>query len=115
MRKLNTQDVFKTFRLITKSTLKNELQKLIDDVAKHGVESVEKLGINGILTALASLSDEKTEKMFYEILSGPFGISAKQVSELDIEVMAKMLKELYEENNLKSFFTALSGLMNKKS
>jgi len=114
MRKLNTPDVFKAFRVITKSSLKDELQKVIEDLAKNGFDTVEKVGIEGILATIGCLSDEKTEKMFYEVLAGPFEMTAKQVAELDIETMGQMLTELYKENNLKSFFTALSGLMNKK-
>lgn len=115
MRKLNTQDVFKAFRLVTKSNLKAEITKLIEEIADKGYESIEKLGITGLLTALETLTDEKCEKMLYELLAGPYEMSAKDVANLDLDKQIEMLTTLYEENNLRNFFTLLSNLLKKRS
>lgn len=114
MKKLNTQDVFKAFRLVTKSGLKDKLTGLILDINKNGIESIEKTGIMGALTTLEVLTDAETEHLFYEWLSSPYELTAKEVAELDLETQLTMLERLYVENNLKSFFSALSGLMSKK-
>jgi len=115
MRKLNTEDVFKAFRLVTKSSLKAELQKIIEDVAVHGTKSVEKLGITGMLTAVETLTEEQCEHLFYELLSGPYEMNPEEVGKLDIDEQISKLQELYEVSNLKSFFTVLSNLLKKKS
>lgn len=115
MRKLNTPDVFKAFRLLTKSGLKDKLQGIIDDVAKNGFKSIEDVGITGLMAAIETLTDEKCERLFYELLSGPYELTPQEVAELDLENQIEMLTKLYEENNLKSFFSALSGLMKTKS
>jgi len=115
MRKINTQDVFKAFRLITKSGLKDELTKMVEDIATKGYESVEKVGLNSFMTILETLTDEKSEKLFYDLLSGIYEMTPQEVANLDPNAQIENLTTLYKENNLKGFFIALQGLLNKKS
>lgn len=115
MRKLNTTDVFKAFRLITKSGLKDKLNAYIDQLAKGEIESLETVGFSGFMTILEALTDEKCEKLFYEFLSNPYEMKPSEVASLELDKQMELLKQLYEENNLKSFFIALSGLMKTKS
>lgn len=113
MRKLKSTDIFKALRLVQASELKEELKPLIKKFAA-GESEIEDIGFEGILTIISVFSEPKSEKSFYEFLSGPFEMTPEEVANLDIDELINKLEKLKEENNLKAFFTYLQGLITTK-
>lgn len=113
MRKVVTTDVFSALRLVQKSGLKEQLVPLIEKLAKDP-ESIERSGILGILTLIEVFADNKCERLIYEWLAGPCECTPKEVANWDLDELSKNLTLLAEGNNLRNFFTSLSGLISTK-
>ena len=112
MRKLQTSDVFNAMRLIKKAELKEGIKPYLQ-MASSGDLSVEDVGIEGILGLIEIMSESKSERAIYEILSGPFEMTADDVATLELDKLIESLGALAKENNLKVFFKSLSGLIGK--
>lgn len=113
MRKIQTKDIFSAMRIVKKSGMKQQLIPLIEKAA--GAEDVAQIGIEGFLTVMEVLSENNAERAMYEVLAGPFEMTAREVETLELDELASMLGELGEQNNLRNFFKALSGLITSKS
>lgn len=114
MRKLQTSDVFAAMRVLKKSNIREELKGFIKKINESGIASVEDVGIDGILYTLEIFSENKCETALYEVLSGPFEVTAEDVGKMELEQLIENLQTLSKENNLKSFFTLLAGTMGLK-
>lgn len=112
MRKINTADVFEAMRLIQKSGLKDKLVPVIKNLS--GQEDLLDVGITGVLSMVEVFAESKCEKMIYEWLSGPLEVEANSIAEMDLGQLADSLEALGRDNDLKRFFTVLSGLISKK-
>lgn len=112
MRKINTKDIFNTMRIIKKSGMKQELIPLVQKAAEVGVDAI---GIEGVLTVIEVLSENNSEKAMYEVLAGPFEMTAEEVETMELDKFTEMLCELGEQNNIRNFIKALSGLITSKS
>lgn len=110
MRKLATKDVFKTMRLIDKLNLKEELAPHIKEWAQSG-RDVADVGIEGFLTIVEIASRKNTENAIYELLADVMGLTPSEVENLPINELARALEEIGRDNDLKSFFISLSGLI----
>lgn len=113
MRKLNTTDVFAALRVIRAANLRDELKPLLKRAA-DGNASIEDVGIDGIMSALEMLAEKKAERAIYEVLSGPLEISPDEVGALDILEFAQKIEQIAKENDLKSFFGYVSGILGKR-
>ena len=113
MRKIQTKDIFAAMRIVKKSGMKQQLIPLIEKAA--GAEDVAQIGIEGFLTVMEVLSENNAERAMYEVLAGPFELTAGEVETLELDELASMLAELGEQNNLRNFFKALWGLITSKS
>ena len=112
MRKINTADVFEAMRLIQKSGLKEKLVPVIKGLS--GQEDTIDVGITGILSVIEVFAESSCENMIYEWLAGPLEVEAKSIAAMDLGQLADSLETLGKENDLKRFFTVLSGLISKK-
>ena len=113
MRKLQTADVFNAMRMIKKANLKEEIKPYLM-MAASGEVNVEEVGIEGVLGLIETMSEQKIESAIYEVLAGPFEMTADEVAKMDLDKMIECLETLGKENNLKVFFKSLSGLIGKK-
>lgn len=113
MRKLKGSDLFNTLRLIKKAQMKDELLPVIKQLTSGGM-SAEDIGITGILTIIEILTEKKAEQGIWEMLAGPFEMKPEEVADLDLLDLAEKMEQLAKENDLKRFFTMLSGLMQTK-
>ena len=111
MRKIQTSDVFHAVRLIEKSGLKEELVPLIKDIATKGTDALDS-GILGILTALFSIA--RMEQPIYEWLAPITGRTPDEIAALALDELVQLLEELSDQNDLRAFFKAVSGLAAKK-
>lgn len=112
MRKLTTPDAFECIRIIKKANLKEEIKPYVKQAAS-GSLNVEDIGIEGMFGLLEIMTEKKAENALYEVLAGPFEMTVEEIKKLDINTMAQNLKQIEEENNLKSFFSFVSGLISK--
>lgn len=112
MRKLQTTDVFNAMRLIKKANLKEEIKPYLK-LAASGRISPEDIGIESILGLIETLSEQKSESAIYEVLAPPFEMTPEEVAKMEIEPFIEALQTLAKENNIKVFFTSLSGLIGK--
>ncbi|MCI8336975.1 MAG: hypothetical protein HFI72_07475 [Peptococcaceae bacterium] len=113
MRKLQTIDVFNALRVVKRAGIKEQLMPYIKELTKKE-KSIENLGIASVLTLVEILSEQKAEMAIYEVLSGPFEVSADDVAKMNLDVFTENLEVLSRENNLPAFFTALAGMITKK-
>ncbi len=105
MRNFNTSDIFQAARIIKKYDIK----EIIKPLAKMGEQKnvdIEDLGLEAVVTIL---SDEKSEKAFYEIVALPFEMDYKEIANIDIDVLLEKIEGL----NLLRFFK-LAGQLNLK-
>lgn len=112
MRKLQTSDVFSAMRLIKKANLKEELRPVLRRASTSNL-SVEDVGIEAIIDFMGIISEKNAEQAIYEVLAGPFEITAKEVETMPPMQLVNNLTELAKENDLKVFFQALFGMMSK--
>lgn len=113
MRKLQTSDVFAAMRAISKANLREEIKPILKQASAEGVK-VEDVGIEGMLGLIEIFSKKNSEQAIYDVLAGPFEMTAKEVEEMDILMLAENLETLGKENSLKRFFTLLAGLITKR-
>lgn len=122
MRKLNTADVFAVARVIRASGMRDQLLPIIQKAAeetkaaedKKAMDAVlSRIGINGFLTVLEALAEQKSEAAIYEVLAGPMECSSEDVEKMPLEDLLPMLRQIAEENRLKDFFGYVSGILGK--
>ncbi len=114
MRKINTRDVFAALRLVQKSGLKDKLTPVIKGIAEKGTAVVD-TGILGILSVIEVFSENRCEQMVCEWLAGPLETDAESIEEMDLGQLGDALEALGRENDIRRFFSVLSGLLTKKA
>lgn len=112
MRKLQTIDLFNALRLIKRADLKEELKPVLAKAA-NGEFTAQDMGIEAIIDFIGIMTEKKAEYAIYEVLSGPFEMTAEDVGAMDLTLFIDNLEVLAKENNLRTFFQALFGLMSK--
>lgn len=105
MRKLNTRDCFKMFRIIKQTGLKNEVQSLLAEA--KGQVNAQKFGIRVMFTLFDSMADPKVEEALYDLLND---VTGEDVSSKGIDELTGILKRIAEENNLTSFFKQAANI-----
>ena len=81
---------------------------------KDDGQDLESVGFEFLLTLAESISDEAIEKKIYTLYADIKGISADDVPLLGFAEIKSDIKELVDQNDLKSFFTSVSALMSKQ-
>jgi len=114
MRKLNFSDLFATARVVRASGMRPELKKIIKDFSVKGSFDIEDIGMDGLLTVLECLAERNAEEAIYIALSGPFEMTPDEVSSLSADELFDRFKQLSEDNDIKGFFTSLSGILGKR-
>lgn len=112
MKRLVTGDLFAAMRVIKESNAKEALIPVLKNLDKE--TDAEEVGVNVILTLIECASNVKAEGAIYSFLSSPFEMTKEEVATLPLGDLVAKLKELSEENDLVSFFNALSDLIISK-
>lgn len=110
MRKLQTRDLFNAMRLIEKAGIKEEIKPIIRRAQRKEADATE-IGMEVIIKISQILIREESEKAFYDFLSGPLEMEAREVEEMNLEELVGNLKKVAEGDNLKFFFTTLQNLI----
>jgi hypothetical protein len=113
MRKLKTIDVFAFARVLGSSGIREDVTAFIQKLALQGETDTERIGIETVLMIMEALAAKKCESAIYEALGPIFEMDPKQVGELPPAEFFAGLKEIAEENDLKSFFGSVSSLLGK--
>lgn len=114
MRKLNTSDIFAAFRVVKAAGIREELKPVLRKISE-GNTNLQDIGIEVILTLMEAAGGTKTEEAVNAFFAAPLEMTKDEFSNLGLEELIEKLKELAKENDLASFFNALSDLMNMKS
>ena len=114
MRKLNTSDVFAFARIVKASGMREELKKILKDVAASEKKNLEDVGMDTIMALLEALAEKKSEAAIYQLLAGPFEKTAEEVEKMELPELFENLRALSESNDLKVFFSYVSGIVGKK-
>lgn len=109
MRKLKTADIPALCRCVKRIGLKEQLRSIAQEA--NTAEDVWNQGFDIIWTIIDIATEKESEFAIYEFLAGPFEMTAKEVADLDLDVMMANLRQLAEENNLANFFKAAAGSM----
>lgn len=112
MRKLAIKDAFALARIIKKADIKAEIAEFANKVKeKDKADNAEAIGIEFVVTILSALSDKEVEQEFYSLFADIVGdMTAEQASLMSIPDVINKCKEIFKENDIKSFFTSLSAL-----
>ena len=109
MRKLKTSDIPSFCRCLKKLGIRDKIQDVAKDA--NSAKDVWDKGFDLIWGIFDLATEAEGEASLYEFLAGPFEMSAKEVADLDIEILLNNLKQLAEENNLTAFFKSAAKLM----
>jgi len=115
MRKLVTSDVFALARIIKASGMREQLTTFVKGLAAQDKPlEVESVGYEGILVMIEALAERKAEAAIYEALASIMETTPDSVKNLPPAEFVAALKEIGEENDIKSFFAYVSGILGKK-
>ena len=109
MRKLKTSDIPSFCRCLKKLGFKDKIQAIAKEA--DNAKDVWDKGFDMIWSIFDLATEAEGENALYEFFAGPFEMSAKEVADLDFEVLFDNLKQLAEENNLLGFFKSAAKLM----
>ncbi len=115
MRKLNTKDVFAFARIVKASGMRTELKAIIREISEREDWNVEDIGMESVLAILEALAEKKSETAICEMLAGPFEMTAEEVQNLELNDLLGYMRRMIEENDLRSFFSYVSGIAGRKS
>lgn len=114
LRKLNTSDVFKMIRIISKCRI-SEFKRcfLLGNIAKENKDE-KSVGLNVMIEIAGVIADNlpKCESEIYAFLSGISGICEKEIANLEPAETANMIYELVHKDEFTDFFTAVSKFFN---
>ena len=116
MRNLNGHDVFMGLRVLKKIGVKDELMELAQNMREGKVESQEKVGARLIFGVLANAGDEDAERAFFEFLSGPLELPAKDISAMDLLDLGDLIDQYIQEMDKErwsAFFRSLLASLKK--
>lgn len=111
MKKLALKHAFSLARIIKAADIRSEVVSFAAEI--HNGKKVDEVGMEFILTLIQAAANEGVEKKIYQLYADLKGVTPGEVEEYDFETVKADLKELIEENDLKSFFNSVSALMSK--
>lgn len=113
MRLLKSKDLFAAMRVIKTAKIREELKAIMSKAGEKGADPAD-VGMEAFLMIIEALSEKKAERCMYELIAGPAEMKPEEVENLPLDELMTIIKTIAEENDLKGFFTTLSGLMNSK-
>ncbi len=112
MRKLALKDAFALARIIKAANVKKEIIAFASDIRARGEEiNAEAVGMEFLATLVESCADKNVEQQLYALYADLKGTDIHTVAEYGFETVKADVKELVEQNDLKSFFQSASALM----
>lgn len=109
MRKLKTSDIPVLCRCVKRMGIKDKIQEIA--MSSDTMKDVYDKGFDLVWELFDIATEQAGESYIYEFLAGPFEMTPKEVSDLDLEVLMENLKQLVRENNLAAFFKFAAASM----
>lgn len=109
MRKLKTADIPVLCRCVKRLGMKDKIREIAQ--AADTVQDIWSFGFDFVWDLFDIATEKEGEKALYEFLAGPFEMTPKQVSELDLDVLMANIQQLVRENNLAGFFKFAAASM----
>jgi hypothetical protein len=109
MRKLKTADIPVLCRCVKRLGMKDKIREIAQ--AADTVQDIWSFGFDFVWDLFDIATEKEGEKALYEFLAGPFEMTPKQVSELDLDVLMANIQQLVQENNLAGFFKFAAASM----
>lgn len=114
MRKLITADVFALARVIKASGMREQLTTFVKGLAaKDEPLDTETVGYEGFLVMIEALAERKAEAAIYELIGSVAEMPPDEVKTLPPAEFFDLIKQIGEENDIKSFFAYVSGILGK--
>lgn len=112
MRNLQTRDVFAAVRLVKKINARDVLA----DMTKETEGKTQKeVGFDVIYELIMRCAEKGVEEAFYDFISGPLEVSAKEVATMDFKEMVEKLYEIADPEEWSDFFGKVRKLNQKKN
>lgn len=114
MRKINTEDAFKTSRLLKYSNIKNTLldcYEKANSLKKAKDKDIEKFGVSVALELIECLGEHRAEQEFYDLIGGICEKSADEIRTQELATTIEDIKMIIKENDMKSFFKLVSAMV----
>ncbi len=109
MRKLKTSDIPAFCRCLKKIGVKDQIQAISKEA--DSAKDMWDKGFDLIWGIFDLATEAEGENALYDFLAGPFEMSAKEVADLEFDILFNNLKQLADENNLTVFFGSAAKLM----
>lgn len=109
MRKLKTADIPVLCRCVKRLGMKDKIREIAQ--AADTVQDIWSFGFDFVWDLFDIATEKEGETALYEFLSGPFEMTPKEVSELDLDVLMDNVRQLVQENNLTGFFKFAAASM----
>lgn len=114
MRKLITSDVFAIARIVKASGMRENLTTFVKKLVAQDVPlDLETVGYESILVVIEALAERKAETAIYEAIASVMETTPDAVKNLPPAEFFAALKQIGEENDVKSFFGYVSGILTK--
>lgn len=110
MRLLKSKDLFAAMRVIKTAKIREELKTIMKKAGEKNADPAD-VGMEVFLMIIEALSEKKAERCLYELIAGPAEMKPEEVEELPLDELIIIIKTIAAENDLKGFFTTLSGLI----
>ena len=114
MRKLGLKDAFALARIIKAANLRDEIIRFAEDIRTRKEKTdAESVGLEFFVTLIESVADEAVEQKIFALYADLKGVTPEEVGMYGLETLKADIKELIEQNDLKSFFNSASALISK--
>lgn len=102
-RKANLRDLFKLSRLIDNLDMKENIIEIYENK-----NSIKEKGFDFIFFVLSKVTEENTEKMLYEVLSGPFEMDPEKIGDIDLDNLVSLFEECFTLKTVINFIKRVS-------
>jgi hypothetical protein len=114
MKPFTTDDLFKAMRLLKHSGIKEKVKDLLSGIADGEEVDLERIGLDAIMEAVYAFAEEGCQRELYDLLSGPWEMSAEEIGKLPLSELCGKLEETAKSEDLRDFFTQLAELISMK-
>lgn len=108
MRKLITKDIFTLSRIIKKMNIKKEIAEVAKDVtgfsAEEKVKAEATMQTSLVLIFIENLGSAEQE--IYSLLADVTGSTEKEIEGMDLSLLIPLIKELFNQEGIGSFFSS---------
>lgn len=102
MRKLKTSDLFAMSRCLRDIGLKDEIKKIA--LEANNVQDIYANGFDYFYILFEKVVDKKSEQHIYDFLSGPLEMEPKEIEDMELTELFKVVSEIADVGTWKAFF-----------